>query len=925
MTVTASDLVAREKELARLEQLLARAREGVSGALVLCAPAGMGKTALLDAAAGMADGFEVLRARGIEGESQLPYAGLSQLLLRVMDERIELAPRERQALESALALGPPGEHDRVAIAAAVLSLLAVVAEGRPLLVVVDDLHWVDEASRAVLRIAGRRLVGEGIALLMATRPEVPPPSGIASLELEPLPERGARELLARTLTLPPVVERRVLETAAGNPLALLEIPHLLRDASPKDPSAPGVTAPLPAGTTIERALMAPVERLPERTRTALLVAAVDERAPRAVLDVALARAGIDAGALLAAERAGLVTRGDGGVTFRHPLLRSAIYHAASGPERRAAHAALAAAWPQGGDRWTWHAAGAALGPDETVASALGALADRAHDRGAHLAAARAWRRAAELSPSALRRYERRLSAANELIIVGDAEEAARLLDLARDEAPPGASRARLEVLQGRLALRRENPQSAHRALVRAADEVAATEPVRASEILVEASMARQMAGDLESIHALSARALELADGRDEVAATSARLMLGHVRVALGDVAGGEALMLEAAAAAPGLRRTPPSVEAVAQCAHVALWGDRYDIAEPVLDWLDAGALRAGAAGARGMPLAVRARMQMRRGRLVEALATADEAVELAESTGQHSLQATVLAFLAEIEALLGREADARAHAGRALEMAHGIRAEILEIYAHTALATLELGYVRMEAAVEHLTRADTLVERMGITDPGFVFVRPMLVDALHRVGETGQAERLLAEYEERAEASGRLRAQAAAARCRGLLADDGEYEDWFARALELYDRIDDPIGRSATLLALGARRRRSRRRAASREPLQEALALFERVGAMPWAWQVRHELELAGAGTEEDALRLVAAGSALEELTPQELRVALLVGRGLANRQVAGELFVSTRTVEAHLRQIYRKLDLRSRTELARLVAGLDG
>ena len=380
-------LVARDTELARLGQLVARAREGVSGALVLCGAAGIGKTALVDATVQSAEGFEVLRARGVEGESNLPYAALSQLLLRVIARRDELSPQQQAALEGALALGPPGDHDQVAIAGAVLALLALVAEDRPLLVAVDDLHWVDEASRAALRIAARRLASEGIALLMATRPDVEPPTGIEQLDLSALPEDAARELLAHTGRLPRDAEQRVLETAEGNPLALLEIPRLLREGRPK----PG---PLPTGATLEAALMVPVEQLPAPTRTALLVAAVDEQAPRAVLDVALAHAGVDASALIAAEQSGLIVRADDGVTFRHPLLRSAVYHAAGGPARRSAHAALAAAWPRGSARWTWHAAGAALGPDEAVADALDALADSAHDRGAHDAAARAWMRAA---------------------------------------------------------------------------------------------------------------------------------------------------------------------------------------------------------------------------------------------------------------------------------------------------------------------------------------------------------------------------------------------------------------------------------------------------------------------------------------------------------------------------------------------------
>ena len=919
MMVTAADLVAREAELARLSRLVAAASEGVSGALVLSGAAGLGKTALVDATVTGARGFIVLRARGVEGESQLPYAALSQLLLSVLDLRTELSRDQRAALEGPLALGPPSDHDAVAVAAAVLALLTHAAEDAPVLIAVDDLHWVDEASLAVLRILSRRLGGEGIAVLLATRPDAAPPAGLEVVDLAPLSDAGARELLARAGRLEPDAERRVLETAAGNPLALLEIPRLLREPFP----ATDAGSPLPAGATLEAALMAPAERLPSATRTALLVAAVDEHAPRAVLDVALAHAGVDAAALVPAEHARLIARADEGVTFRHPLLRSAVYHAASGPERRAAHAALAAAWPAGSARWTWHAAGAALGPDATVADALDELADGAHDRGAHSAAARAFHRAAELSPTDADRYRRRLRAANNLILVGAVEDARRLLDLARDEAPPEGSRSDLEELQGRLALRRNNPQSARRALLAAADRIEDADPLRAAELILEATLAGMMAGDSAANLADGRRALELAEGRDEVVATAAEIIYGHGLIGTGRVAEGEARLGAAVERVHRLERVPPSVEGVAQAAHISLWAERYDLAEAILDWLERAVRRAGAAGALGMPLAVRARMELRRGRFVRALAAGTEALELAEQTGQTGLRCVALAWVAETEARLGREADARRHAEEALGLARVMNADVMEVYPRLALAWNELGLGRVEPAVDQLVQCDAMLDRLGLTDPGFVPVRPLLIEALTRAGETEEAGRLLAEWEQRVRDTGRVKGDAFVAHSRGLLASDGEYETWFARALELHGRGEDPFSRARTLLALGVRRRRSRRRAAAREPLAEALSLFERLGAATWATQARRELELAGAGDDEDG-GADAAGSALEALTPQELHVAVHVGRGLSNREVAAALFVSSRTVEAHLRQIYRKLDLRSRTQLARLVAESD-
>ena len=305
------------------------------------------------------------------------------------------------------------------------------------------------------------------------------------------------------------------------------------------------------------------------------------------------------------------------MTFRHPLLRSAVYHAASGPERRAAHAALAAAWPAGSARWTWHAAGAALGPDATVADALDELADGAHDRGAHVAAARAFRRAAELSPSDADRYRRRLRAANNLHHRrrGRGRRAA-----ARPRPRRGAARG---LAVGPRGAAGPAGAAAQQPAVRAARaarrrRAASSEPirVRAAELILEATIAGMMAGDAAANLEDGRRALELAEGRDEVVATAAEIIYGHGLIGTGRVAEGEARLSAAVERVHRLERVPPSVEGVAQAAHISLWAERYDLAEAILDWLERAVRRAGAAGALGMPLAVRARMELRRGRFV---------------------------------------------------------------------------------------------------------------------------------------------------------------------------------------------------------------------------------------------------------------------------------------------------------------------
>jgi ATP/maltotriose-dependent transcriptional regulator MalT len=311
-------------------------------------------------------------------------------------------------------------------------------------------------------------------------------------------------------------------------------------------------------------------------------------------------------------------------------------------------------------------------------------------------------------------------------------------------------------------------------------------------------------------------------------------------------------------------------------------------------------------------------MELHRGNVAEALALASDAVALSEEGEQVGLLAHALGVLAEVEAQLGREESCREHASAALKLAHGIHADLTAVYPLVALGVLELGLGHVDAAAEQLGRADVVLDRLELVDPGFLLARPLLVESLVRQGEHEEGERLLAGYEERAARYGRPLGTALAQRCRGLLAADDAYEDAFARSLRAHPALDRPFERARTQLALGSRRRRANRRGAAREPLTEALHVFEQLGASTWAAETRRELSLAGAG---DAQVDDATFDALEKLTPQELRVALLVAKGLSNREIAAALFVSARTVEAHLRNVFPKVGVRSRTELARAVA----
>ncbi len=315
------------------------------------------------------------------------------------------------------------------------------------------------------------------------------------------------------------------------------------------------------------------------------------------------------------------------------------------------------------------------------------------------------------------------------------------------------------------------------------------------------------------------------------------------------------------------------------------------------------------------PLAVQSHLHYRRGQWSAAYADAGEAVRLAQDLGVLSLLAHALGALAEVEAATGREADCRAHATRALEITAEHAADAVALYSRHALGLLELGLSNPAAAIDQLTIAERIATRLDMDEPALVLWRPNYVEALAVTGRTEDAERELAVLEAQAEATGRVWAKAAALRCRGLLAPDDGYEEPLAQALELHAQTPIVFDQARTLLTLGIRRRRARKRGDAREPLRAALEIFERLGAEPWANTARAEIRATGETVERRE------GSGIEELSPHELQVARLVAEGRTNRECAGALFLSPKTIEYHLGQIYRKLGIRGRTALAGLMA----
>lgn len=482
----------REIERSRLAALLEEARQGRAGALVIHGEAGVGKSALLEDVIARA-GARVLRTQGLESESPLPFAALHRLLRPVLPLLDRLPGPQARALRVAFGQEEGGDVDPFLVAVAVLSALTEAAEEGPVLGVIDDAHWLDAASAGALLFAARRLQADRVALVFAARDEdlrTFDHDGVPSLLLTGLDAAAARALLAERAgdALADEVCERLMEQTGGNPLALVELPAALTAAQLQG------TAPMPSQlhltAGVERVFLDRCRRLPEQVQTLLLVAAADDSGQLAI--VRRAAAVLDAGprALQEAEQSGLLVTDGDSVRLRHPLVRSAVYQAATGLERREVHRALAAALEGAGDadRQAWHRAAAADGPDEDVVAALERAAVHAERRGGYVAAAAAYERAAELTVGQERRAGRLFAAARNAWACGQSTRARTLAAAARDQADDRLLRADIDRLRGRIEVNIGSASEAHRIFMRAARAVAADDPARALELAMTATV-----------------------------------------------------------------------------------------------------------------------------------------------------------------------------------------------------------------------------------------------------------------------------------------------------------------------------------------------------------------------------------------------------------------------------------------------------
>lgn len=912
----ARELVGRDPERTRIAEVLAEARRGRSGTLVLVGDAGVGKSALCGWAREQAADMRILAAQGVESEADLPYAGLAELCVGELDRLGELPRPQARALDGALARADAQPVDRFAIGAAVLSLLGLAAEGRPLLVVVDDAHWLDASSADALLFAARRLRNEGVAVLVGTRPAgvfgVATP-GLPQLTLGGLDATAARAVLeAAHPGLPASVAQTLVERTEGNPLALLEVPRMLSER--QRAAQESVDDPLPVGPTLTRALTARLAGLPVPTRRAVLVAAAHGSGHMQEIVAALLVIGLVPESLDPAERAGVLTLGPDTLEFRHPLLRAAVYHDAVAADRRAAHAALAEATT--GENRAWHLARAASGPDESVAALLERVGLDARRRGAPAAAAAAHERAAILSGSAEQRRRRLGEAAHDAHVAGRSAQAVRLLDEALAAAPRTLERAALQHLRGHILVLQGHTEAGSRVLVEEAERLRGLAPDRAAMMLVDVALQRVLSTDFDQTVELVREAYAMTRESDVGVQAVTGSMLAGMLVMTGETTESVAVLdrhLPALRSADPLGPAAASLVVAAQ-ACVAL--ERHDLAAELLDAIIAAGRRASAPSGLVWALSTRADVNLRLGRWDVASAEAEEAASLGDEMAQSVFAAYAVQCSARLAASVGDERRCREAAGRATQLmeAHGNR--LGQLHVHAALGLLELGLGRVEAAIRELEAARRSADRHRLRQPAFVHWQADLVEAYVRARRPDAAEAALAELEEQGRRTGGRWARGVAARCRALLSADERAEELFAEAIEHLEAVAEPFDVARAHLALGEHRRRTGRRTEARRGLRTALEAFDELGAAPWCARAEAELRATGAAPRRRGGR-----ADPDQLTAHELQVARIIAGGASNREAASALFLSTKTIEFHLTQIYRKLGLRNRGQLAALAA----
>jgi DNA-binding CsgD family transcriptional regulator len=895
---------------------------GGPAALLVEGHAGIGKTTVCRATtlAAAEREYRVLSTTPVDGEADLPFVALRDLLEPVpVDAGQALPAPQRDALDIALLRSsqPGAMADQHAVCAAALSVIRSLAAQGPLLIAVDDVGWLDRSSDRVLRYVIRRLTTEPVGILAARRPAVDPAvplgldgppvgSRLGRVELGPLEPEALHVLITERygLSLPRRATWRIHDICSGNPFAAVEIARAVQRSGGRG-VPPDVALPLPNGVLAVCAER--IASLGTPARRALAVVATAATPTVALLETAVGEQAHDG--LEEAVAEGLLEVTDQAVRFAHPLLRSAAAANMSARGRRSLHRELAALVADPDERAVHMAAGA-IGPDERIAVALDDAATRACDRGAPDTAAVLAARAVALTPPDLTDSvaRRRIWTAEYQYRAEDVEAARVGLTEVIAALPAGELRAEALVWLA-------NVRQAQNGMAEVV-ELSRQALAEAGDALLKAAAERDLAlalvinGDVRGgdRHAEAALATARTTG-DRVSIAESEAALAWTQFWFGR--GLRTDLLDSARAYPRYTRYAPHEASPNVIAGLLLsWADELDDARAALLAENARLTQLGEDRPRAVVLFTLAELECRAGNWDAALRHAEQGMAMAVLAGDEFYRALLLYAHGLVQAHRGRLDDARADAEQAIATGTALGAAVAVRFAVTLLGFVELSAGDHDAVHRRLAPLAAQVPPDGGFDPGLARFLPDEVEALVALGDNAAAGALLAPFEAQAAALDRPWALGAAGRCRAQLMAAAEDTDGallaIAAAINAHDRVDMPFERARTLLVAGSVRRRARRRREARETLESALAEFDRLGAVAWAQKAQSEIH-----------RIGGRAPAGRELTEAEDRIAELVAGGRTNREVAAALFLTVGTVEAALSKIYRKLDVRSRTELA--------
>jgi DNA-binding CsgD family transcriptional regulator len=898
----------RRTERETLDELLEAVREGESRALVIRGEPGVGKTALLEHLLERATGFRVARAAGVQSEMELPFAVLHQLCAPMLDRLERLPEPQRDALATAFGLSGGSAPDRFLVGLAALSLFADVAEDRPLLCVIDDAQWSDQASALTVSFVARRLFADAIGVIFATRGPGGELPGLPELVIEGLPDEDARALLSSAISAPVderVLDRIVAETR-GNPLALLELPRGLSAAQVA--GGFGLPDALPLSGRIEESFRRRFAALPADSQRLLLIAAADPTGDSGLVWRAAKQLGTGSEAAADAEVAGLFEPGPQ-LRFRHPLVRSAVYRSALPEDRRRAHGALAAATDPDidPDRRAWHHAHATAGPDEGVAAELERSAARARSRGGLSAAAAFLEQATVLTPSPALRAPRALAAAHLKHQAGAFEEARKLLATADAGPLDESGQARVNLLRGQLAFTSSRGRDAPALLLRAGRRLESVDVGLARETYLEAFSAALFAGRLGSAEtvrqlaeaARAAPAPQRYQPRDLLLDGLAELVTGGFRAGVPILKravsrfGSEEISTE-----EGLRWLWLAGHAAAVLWDFETWRE-FAVRHVQL------AREEGALNVLPIALSTRVGAHLLAGELAEAASLVEETEAIGAAAGSRVAGYGALPLVA----LQGRQPEATkmVDVGTEEVLARGEGLGLTSIQYSAALLYNGLG--RYEEALAVVEQTDHPAEQWSY------FILPELIEAAARSGRIDRVGGSLQRLSERTRAAGTDWALGIEARSRALVSTSGVTEALYCEAIERLPRSGVRIELARAHLVYGEWLRRENRRVDAREQLRTAHEMFTAFGMEAFAERARRELLATGETARKRTVET------RDQLTAQEEQIARLARDGLSNPKIASQLFISPRTVEYHLSKVFSKLDISSRTQLDRVLS----